>query len=90
MMTDRCWHGSSSANTMLEHAWVRRLAGSGRIFRAFHNRVRAERALELLHGGTLSMAEIGLEIGFSDLRELLCALKRWTGMPPRSARQHAA
>ena len=75
---------------MSERSLRRRLAEGGRIFREIHDRVRAERALELLHGGALSVAEIGLEIGFSDPREFRRAFKRWTGMPPRSARQHAA
>lgn len=75
---------------MSERSLRRRLAEGGRIFREIHDRVRAERALELLHGGTLSVAEIGLEIGFSDPREFRRAFKRWTGMPPRSARQQAA
>ncbi|MHA6204988.1 AraC family transcriptional regulator [Dyella soli] len=75
---------------MSERSLRRRLAESGRIFREIHDRVRAERALELLHGGTLSVAEIGLEIGFNDPREFRRAFKRWTGMPPRSARQQAA
>jgi AraC-like DNA-binding protein len=75
---------------MSERSLRRRLSESGQIFREIHDRVRAERALELLHGGTLSVAEIGLEIGFSDPREFRRAFKRWTGMPPRSARQHAA
>jgi len=75
---------------MSERSLRRRLAEGGRVFREIHDRVRAERALELLHGGTLSVAEIGMEIGFSDPREFRRAFKRWTGMPPRSARQHAA
>ena len=75
---------------MSERSLRRRLAEGGRVFREIHDRVRAERALELLHGGSLSVAEIGLEIGFSDPREFRRAFKRWTGMPPRSARQHAA
>jgi AraC-like DNA-binding protein len=75
---------------MSERSLRRRLAEGGRIFREIHDRVRAERALELLHGGALSVAEIGLEIGFSDPREFRRAFKRWTGMAPRSARQHAA
>jgi AraC-like DNA-binding protein len=75
---------------MSERSLRRRLAEGGRIFREIHDRVRAERALELLHGGNLSVAEIGQEIGFSDPREFRRAFKRWTGMPPRSARHHVA
>ncbi|HEX7813492.1 AraC family transcriptional regulator [Dyella sp.] len=68
-----------------ERSLRRRLAESGRIFREIHDRVRAERALELLQGGSLSVAEIGAQIGFSDPREFRRAFKRWTGMSPREA-----
>jgi len=70
-----------------ERSLRRRLAESGRIFREIHDRVRAERALELLHAGQLSVAEIGIELGFSDPREFRRAFKRWTGMPPQVARR---
>lgn len=70
-----------------ERSLRRRLADSGRIFRDIHDRVRAERALELLHAGQLSVAEIGAELGFSDSREFRRAFKRWTGMPPQLARR---
>jgi AraC-like DNA-binding protein len=70
-----------------ERSLRRRLAESGRIFREIHDRVRAERALELLHAGQLSVAEIGIELGFSDPREFRRAFKRWTGMPPQLARR---
>jgi len=70
-----------------ERSLRRRLAESGRIFREIHDRVRAERALELLHAGQLSVAEIGVELGFSDPREFRRAFKRWTGMPPQVARR---
>jgi AraC-like DNA-binding protein len=70
-----------------ERSLRRRLAESGRIFREIHDRVRAERALELLHAGQMSVAEIGIELGFSDPREFRRAFKRWTGMPPQLARR---
>lgn len=70
-----------------ERSLRRKLADSGRIFREIHDRVRAERALELLHAGQLSVAEIGMELGFSDPREFRRAFKRWTGMPPQLARR---
>ncbi len=72
-----------------ERSLRRKLAESGRIFREIHDRVRAERALELLQAGALSVAEIGSEIGFSDPREFRRAFKRWTGMPPQAARRAA-
>ncbi len=80
------------ANTLhlSERSLRRKLAGSGRIFREIHDRVRAERALELLRAGQLSIAEIGSELGFSDPREFRRAFKRWTGMPPLHARRRVA
>ena len=73
-----------------ERSLRRKLAESGRIFREIHDRVRAERALQLLQAGTLSVSEIGSEVGFSDPREFRRAFKRWTGMPPQNARRAAA
>lgn len=73
-----------------ERSLRRKLAESGRIFREIHDRVRAERALQLLQDGSLSVAEVGSEVGFSDPREFRRAFKRWTGMPPQQARHAAA
>ena len=73
-----------------ERSLRRRLADSGCVFREIHDRVRAERALDLLQGGLLSVAEIGNELGFSDPREFRRAFKRWTGMPPQAARRAVA
>ncbi|GAA0709319.1 AraC family transcriptional regulator [Dokdonella soli] len=73
-----------------ERSLRRRLADRGCVFREIHDRVRAERALDLLQGGLLSVAEIGCELGFSDPREFRRAFKRWTGMPPQAARQAVA
>lgn len=70
-----------------ERSLRRKLAESGRIFREIHDRVRAERALQLLQAGTLSVAQVGNEVGFSDPREFRRAFKRWTGMPPQDARR---
>lgn len=64
----------------------RRLAAAGRAFREIHDEVRTERALQLLRGGRLSVADIGSELGFSDPREFRRAFKRWTGRPPQAMR----
>ena len=70
-----------------ERSLRRKLAESGRIFREIHDRVRAERALQLLQAGALSVADVGSAVGFSDPREFRRAFKRWTGMPPQEARR---
>ena len=72
-----------------ERSLRRKLAESGRIFREIHDRVRAERALQLLQNGNLSVADVGSAVGFSDPREFRRAFKRWTGMPPQDARRAA-
>jgi AraC-like DNA-binding protein len=71
---------------LTERTLRRHLAAVGRIYRDIHDRIRAERALELLHAGTLSVGDIGIEVGFSDPREFRRAFKRWTGVAPRTAR----
>ena len=71
---------------LTERTLRRHLAAAGRIYRDIHDRIRAERALELLHAGTLSVGDIGSEVGFSDPREFRRAFKRWTGAPPRAVR----
>lgn len=73
---------------LTERSLRRHLAASGQVFRDIHERVRAERALELLKAGRLSIADIGCAIGFSDAREFRRAFKRWTGMAPRDLREH--
>jgi len=83
-------HDVARTLNLSERSLRRKLAESGRIFREIHDRVRAERALQLLQGGNLSVAEIGGEVGFSDPREFRRAFKRWTGMAPQEARRAAA
>lgn len=73
-----------------ERTLRRKLAESGRVFREIHDRVRAERALQLLQAGRLSVADVGSAVGFNDPREFRRAFKRWTGMPPQDARHAAA
>jgi AraC-like DNA-binding protein len=73
-----------------ERSLRRRLADSGRVFREIHDRVRTELALELLQAGSLSVAQVGGEVGFNDPREFRRAFKRWTGMAPQQARLSVA
>ncbi len=72
-----------------ERTLRRQLAHSGRVYREIHDQLRAERALELLTAGALSVAEIGCEVGYSDAREFRRAFKRWTGTTPTAMRQPA-
>lgn len=72
-----------------ERTLRRHLASAGRVYRDIHDQLRTERAMELLSAGALSVAEIGIEVGFSDAREFRRAFKRWTGAAPTAMRQPA-
>ena len=73
-----------------ERTLRRQLASAGRAWRDIHDQLRADRALELLRAGALSVAEIGGEVGYSDAREFRRAFKRWTGATPTEMRASAA
>jgi AraC-like DNA-binding protein len=77
----------AQALNLSERSLRRHLAAAGRVYREIHDRLRTERALELLSAGALSVADIGGEVGFSDAREFRRAFKRWTGTVP-TARRH--
>ena len=80
----------AQALNLSERSLRRHLAAAGRVYREIHDRLRTERALELLSAGALSIADIGGEVGFSDAREFRRAFKRWTGMAPAARRRAVA
>lgn len=69
-----------------ERTLRRQLAGEGASFTVIHDRVRCARALELLRDRRLTIAQIGSEVGFGDVREFRRAFKRWTGRTPTELR----
>ncbi len=73
-----------------ERTLRRQLAADGVSFSRLHDRVRAERALELLHDHDLSIGQVGARVGFADAREFRRAFKRWTGHTPSEAREQIA
>lgn len=80
---------AARALNLSERSLRRRLNDADTSFSALHDRVRSERAMALLHGGALSIADIGAALGFSDAREFRRAFKRWTGLAPQAARRQA-
>ena len=78
----------ATALHLSERTLRRQLAEEGTSFSAVHDRVRTERALELLQDPALTIAWIGGQIGFNDVREFRRAFKRWTGQAPSEARHH--
>ena len=73
-----------------ERTLRRQLAADGASFSRLHDRIRTERALELLHDNSLTIGEVGNHIGFTDAREFRRAFKRWTGHTPSEARAQMA
>jgi len=60
--------------------WFRRHVGITP--HAYVTRTRVERAIDLIRGGELSLAEIALEVGFSSQPCLNVAFRRHAGMTP--------
>ncbi|WP_211840773.1 AraC family transcriptional regulator [Pseudoxanthomonas sacheonensis] len=73
-----------------ERTLRRQLAADGISFSRLHDRIRTERALELLHDHNLTISQVGTSIGFADAREFRRAFKRWTGHTPSEAREQMA
>ncbi|MBL8297277.1 MAG: AraC family transcriptional regulator [Rhodanobacteraceae bacterium] len=69
-----------------ERTLRRQLAEEGESFLAIHDRIRCERALELLRDRRLTVAQVGCQVGFGDVREFRRAFKRWTGRTPAEQR----
>lgn len=80
----------ADAMHLSERTLRRQLAADGASFSRLHDRIRSERALELLRDPRLSISQVGNHIGFSDAREFRRAFKRWTGRTPSMARARLA
>ncbi|MGE8289111.1 MAG: AraC family transcriptional regulator [Stenotrophomonas sp.] len=73
-----------------ERTLRRQLAEEETSFSEVHDRIRTERALELLQDPELGIAAIGNQLGFNDAREFRRAFKRWTGQTPSQTRRPLA
>ncbi|HEY0662087.1 MAG TPA: AraC family transcriptional regulator [Lysobacter sp.] len=76
----------SAALHLTERTLRRHLGAAGTGYSELHDRVRSERAIELLHDRTLTIAQVGAAVGFKDVREFRRAFKRWTGASPSAMR----
>ncbi|MET0893255.1 MAG: AraC family transcriptional regulator [Pseudoxanthomonas sp.] len=80
----------AGAMHLSERTLRRQLAADGISFSRLHDRIRTERALELLQDHHLTISQVGGHIGFADAREFRRAFKRWTGHTPSEAREQMA
>ena len=71
---------------MTERTLRRQLQAAQTSFTALHDRIRSESARRLLVESRLSIAQIGVAVGFRDAREFRRAFKRWSGVTPHSLR----
>lgn len=72
---------------MSERSLRRRLRAEGTSFSDLLAEVRMERANDLLHAGTHSIAQIADALGYSDQSAFSQAYKRWHGIPPSASRR---
>jgi AraC-like DNA-binding protein len=63
------------------------LADEGTTLRAVFDGVRLEAAVERLRDPHVSIAELAIELGFSDQTALTRAFRRWTGRSPAAFRR---
>jgi AraC-like DNA-binding protein len=66
---------------------ARRLGEEGITFRALANRVRYERACDLLKAGELRVTDIGALLGYADTPSFVRAFKAISGITPGSMRE---
>jgi AraC-like DNA-binding protein len=69
-----------------ERTLRRRLADLNVSYRDIVDRIRYERAQDLLKRGRMTVREIGLATGFDDVRSFRRAFKRWSGVLPSEIR----
>ena len=70
-----------------ERSLTRRLAAEGGSYASLLAQVQVERAQTFLRARTLSIAEIGYRMGYSDPAAFSRAFTGWTGLPPSTWRE---
>ncbi|WP_151716874.1 AraC family transcriptional regulator [Acinetobacter sp. TUM15071] len=68
---------------MSERALQRKLENEGTNFRTLVDKVRCEKAIQLLKNPTLSLENIAAHLGYTNTKNFSRAFKRWTGTSPR-------
>ncbi|WP_234789082.1 AraC family transcriptional regulator [Mycolicibacterium fortuitum] len=76
----------SARLNMTERTLRRRLGTSGERFSDLRDRLRSERAKQLIRETTMPIHQIAAEVGFADPREFRRAYIKWSGYPPTHER----
>jgi len=65
----------------------RRLESEGQLYQGLKDQLRRDMAINLLDGTTMSVMEIGAELGFAETSAFHRAFKKWTGANPGEYRR---
>jgi AraC-like DNA-binding protein len=65
----------------------RRLESEGQLYQGLKDQLRRDMAINLLEGTTLSVMDIGAELGFAETSAFHRAFKKWTGANPGEYRR---
>lgn len=68
----------------------RKLRAEGHTYQSLKDELRRDAAVELLVRSDLTLAEIAVSLGFSELSTFHRAFKKWTGLPPGEYRSRRA
>ena len=68
----------------------RRLAQHGTTYNELLNQARFDAAKQLLQDKSISVSNIGFELGYTNSANFTRAFRRWTGLSPRQYRQLAS
>ncbi|MCV6625435.1 MAG: helix-turn-helix transcriptional regulator, partial [Cellvibrionaceae bacterium] len=74
---------------MSRHTLARRLRAGGSNYAQILERVRRDRALELLSQAQLSIEQVAERLGFAEVGSFSRAFKSWRGQSPRDYRRRA-
>lgn len=82
--------GTAQAMHMSVSTLQRNLASEGTTFQALKDALRRDMAISRLNTSSVPLAELAMELGFSDSTAFQRAFKLWTGSPPGAYRKRAA
>jgi AraC-like DNA-binding protein len=78
----------ASTLNMTERTLRRKLVAEGSKFQQLKDNMRRDRAINLFKQGSLTIAQIGLAVGFTELATFSRAFKQWTGVSPSTYRNY--
>jgi AraC-like DNA-binding protein len=78
----------ASRMNMTHRTLRRKLVAEGVKFQQLKDNMRRDRAINLFEQGNLSISQVGLALGFSEVATFSRAFKQWTGVSPSTYRNY--